>query len=487
MALSVIMLLAVVPMVIGEVDINARYGRGQEMNASQAQFIDKVNRYVARFLESGTPFQIEDMVIDTRHKVAALMGLKMINGGVPGGEKNPDLMKYRVMKEGGGYTALHFALYGDGDPVKKMRELLELGADMNTVDDLGRTPLHYAVKQNNLDVARLLLEQGAWMNVRDKYGATPLNDAARSNQEMADLLISYGASKAVLLPPPFSQEWDEYYSNVNARDRYGAISLHDAAGVGDVVKVHRLLKQGADPKAYDYHGTTPLHNGMVSGVRDVVMLLLSHGADVNARDMNGNASLHEAVIPGSLDAARMLLERGADVNIRNDSGDTPLHTAAFTGDRMFVRLLSDYGADMNAQNLEFVTPLERVLEDDNSDLVELLLELGADIDAPVVFSSWSMLHKAVSDGDLKLVHALLDHGADVDVRGHIGQTPLLFAVSRDSPEMVRLLLERGADVNARKNDSQTVLEFAMEKGNEEVIGLLQKNTGKPSVSVNTGE
>ena len=61
---------------------------------------------------------------------------------------------------------------------------------------------------------------------------------------------------------------------------------------------------------------------------------------------------------------------------------------------------------MNAQNLEFVTPLERVLEDDNSDLVELLLELGADIDAPVVFSSWSMLHKAVSDGDLKLVHAL---------------------------------------------------------------------------------
>ena len=50
--------------------------------------------------------------------------------------------------------------------------LIELGADIEARTELGATPLHLAVSENSLDVARLLIDSGAntegidlnWMN-----------------------------------------------------------------------------------------------------------------------------------------------------------------------------------------------------------------------------------------------------------------------------------------------------------------------------------
>jgi ankyrin repeat protein len=58
--------------------------------------------------------------------------------------------------------------------LKVARELLNRGADVNTADKYGCTPLFMAVLNGDLEMLRELLNHGADMNIAEKEGFTPL-------------------------------------------------------------------------------------------------------------------------------------------------------------------------------------------------------------------------------------------------------------------------------------------------------------------------
>jgi hypothetical protein len=122
----------------------------------------------------------------------------------------------------------------------KVIELLREGANVNTRDEHGFTPLHYAAFSRDADVARLLLEHGADANAKGEGGVTPLHHAAIiGNADVARLLLDHGA-------------------DVNARDKRGSTPLHHAAVVGSADFARLLLERGADPSIRDKDGRTPL-------------------------------------------------------------------------------------------------------------------------------------------------------------------------------------------------------------------------------------
>lgn len=53
--------------------------------------------------------------------------------------------------------------------------LIDLGADLNVTDNDLRTPLHYAAETQQLDVVRLLVERGADTGAKDILGEVPLH------------------------------------------------------------------------------------------------------------------------------------------------------------------------------------------------------------------------------------------------------------------------------------------------------------------------
>ena len=75
--------------------------------------------------------------------------------------------------------------------------LIKSGANPNTQDNNGWTPLHEVAQRNHVDLLSLLLDAGANPNVPggdDKY--TPLHDAVEAGHvEIVKLLIERGADK----------------------------------------------------------------------------------------------------------------------------------------------------------------------------------------------------------------------------------------------------------------------------------------------------
>ena len=134
------------------------------------------------------------------------------------------------------------------------------------------------------------------------------------------------------------------------------ISLHEAAGAGNIEAVQRLIDEGVNVNSKTPEvGETPLFwaaigcNLMETETplqktepqeiepcqggneihADIVDLLVANGADVDAKtDLGGGYTpLHAAVLNDSLPVAEALIKAGADVNFETSKGATPLKVA----------------------------------------------------------------------------------------------------------------------------------------------------------------
>lgn len=88
--------------------------------------------------------------------------------------------------------------------------LLEMGFDVNLVNDHGITPLHIVVELGDLEFAALLLGRGADVNKVDGYGRTPLVIACKQNNnaEMVQMLMGK-SSDATMGKVFFEHEYGE--------------------------------------------------------------------------------------------------------------------------------------------------------------------------------------------------------------------------------------------------------------------------------------
>jgi len=72
--------------------------------------------------------------------------------------------------------------------------LIERGADPNTRGDGGITPLHRALRNGRVEMARVLIEHGANAEVKDDEGKTPLDVASEEQRdEIMKLLLELRA------------------------------------------------------------------------------------------------------------------------------------------------------------------------------------------------------------------------------------------------------------------------------------------------------
>ncbi len=106
------------------------------------------------------------------------------------------------------------------------------------------------------------------------------------------------------------------------------ISIHLAAGAGNIEAIKQHLAAGTDLNAKDeVAGWTPLNYAVMSGEKEAVEVLIDNGADVNVKDKYGSTPLHDASLGKHNEVVELLISKGADVNAKRGDGDTPLDKA----------------------------------------------------------------------------------------------------------------------------------------------------------------
>lgn len=81
-----------------------------------------------------------------------------------------------------------------------VRQLISSGQLVSAFDDLGKTPLHYAVEGEHFEIVAFLIRSGAQVDARDQrtIGNTPLGEVAGNcSLRMAQLLVEAGADPTI--------------------------------------------------------------------------------------------------------------------------------------------------------------------------------------------------------------------------------------------------------------------------------------------------
>jgi len=82
--------------------------------------------------------------------------------------------------------------------VESVKSLITKGADIESTNKKGKTPLIIAAQFNALDAAKVLVEAGANLNVQHNNGGTPLFFAAKNDSvKVAQLLLANGANSTI--------------------------------------------------------------------------------------------------------------------------------------------------------------------------------------------------------------------------------------------------------------------------------------------------
>ena len=126
------------------------------------------------------------------------------------------------------------------DDVNKVKELLDIGADIDMKDTDDTTVLIGASKYGNTETVKVLLDEGAKIDAIDDGGMTSLS-----------------------------------WASIN--------------GYSETVGL--LLYHGADIETKNKHGLTPLIHSSSQGHEGTVKMLLEYGANINVYDNNGRSCL----------------------------------------------------------------------------------------------------------------------------------------------------------------------------------------------------
>jgi ankyrin repeat protein len=166
----------------------------------------------------------------------------------------------------------------------------ELGADVNQVDHIGCTPLHWAVGKGDLAMLRCLVKElGADVGQASAWSTslTPLHFAAQEgNIAVLRCLVN------------------ELGADVNKGEQNGATPLYIAAQVGKMAVVQCLVKDlNADVNQAKLDGGTPLMVAAAKNHGDLVRWLVKAGADTQAFPAIDGSEFTAAYFSKSFDAS----------------------------------------------------------------------------------------------------------------------------------------------------------------------------------------
>lgn len=275
--------------------------------------------------------------------------------------------------------------------------LLGHGADVNAVNNRGKSALHLSIRKGQLLLTQLLLERGADVTLKDEHRDAPLTLASGSgDEEVSRMLLKHDLQRQV---------------------QCGILddSLRIAALNGHVSLLEILLPNSSEQPPPDLAGRSLLHISAYGGSLKCLQYLENHGFDLGMLDKQKRTCLHIAAASlnrGSRAVLEYLLEQGLDSSQSDVDGWTPLLWAAKAGKAANIKMLLHADGDTFYQGDREWIPFATATYHENPRAAAILRPSSRPL--PEMFqtqhSSISLRHpRVICDGCELVSRRSLDH------------------------------------------------------------------------------
>ncbi len=193
--------------------------------------------------------------------------------------------------------------------ISELNELVNQGLDLSKITMNSIPGVCWAVKFNKIEVLKYFLHMCDCKNlIEPKTRKNALHFALEdNNQDMAKLLLENGFDP-------------------NQQDLFDNTPLHYSVSDPYSIIPALLIEKGADISAPNMKGQTPLHLAIKKNNIVCTDFILKHGAKLLSRDRLGNTALHYAAVYANkrnmLDVLYKYMSP-TDLNAKNEAGQTP--------------------------------------------------------------------------------------------------------------------------------------------------------------------
>ncbi|NXA31967.1 AKD1B protein, partial [Eudromia elegans] len=341
--------------------------------------------------------------------------------------------------------------------LENMEKIFKKNININAVDTLKRTALHFAVARSHVSAVDFLLHHKARVDIADQHGLAVIHLAAWSgNLDIMRKLVKAGADQ-------------------KAKNEEGRNVLHFAAQNNSVKIVDYFIQDLhlKDLNKPDEKGRKPFLLASEKGHADMVNCLISLKLFTSEKDKEGNTALHLAAKNGHSQVVEILLKQWEDINDLNQNGETPFYLSVEGGHEKCAELLLEAGSDINLLTQNNTSALQIAVQNGRLSLVSFLLDKNVDL-VPKPEQKNTPLHLAVINKHLPVVKSLLDASHDINSLNHRQETPLHLAADLGNVELVELLLKAGCDLQALDKHGKTALAVASRSNYALIVDMIIK-------------
>uniref|UniRef100_A0A8C8YX11 Ankyrin repeat and death domain containing 1B n=1 Tax=Prolemur simus TaxID=1328070 RepID=A0A8C8YX11_PROSS len=314
-----------------------------------------------------------------------------------------------------------------------------------------------AAKSNNLDLMEKLFEKKVNINAVNNMNCTALHFAVGGNYLSAvDFLLNHKA-------------------RVDVADKHGLTVIHLTAWSGNLEIMLMLVRAGADQRARNQDGMNAPHFAAQSNNVHVMEYLIQdlHLKDLNQPDEKGRKPFLLAAERGHVAMIEKLIFLNLRTSEKDKEGNTALHLAAKHGHSPAVKVLLTQWQEINEMNELNISGLQIATQNGHASLVNFLLSENVDLHQRVEPKE-SLLHVAVTNNHITVVNSLLRAQHDIDILNQRQQTPLPIAADLGSVELGETLLKAGCDLKVVDKQGKTALAVASRSNHSLVVVMLIK-------------
>ena len=421
------------------------------------------------------------------------------------------------MSDYNGKTPLHYC--AQSGSYELFQYFVKLGCDTHLKTNEGENCLHFAAKSGNLTFCKKLFEDYNFsICAEDKLGKNPLHYCIKHDNLFhffikmeSDIYLKTKNDESLLHLAAWNGRLHlckkilgSYKFSVDIIDNSGKSPLHNSVENGHFELFQYFLEMGSNVYLKTKENQNCLHFAALGGHTELCETLIeNYGFDVNITDNSGKSALHYCAESGSGELFNYLVKMESEVFLKATDGQNCLHFAALKGQLdLCMSLLESYAFQVHVVDNQDFTPLHCCAKSGNFKLFMYLLDKGSGIYSKTK-TKVNVLHIAAEHGHIQICEYVLDHfKKGFKNYNRIKQYPLnetfytsqifykyrnIFlhaldahgssylhcAVAGNHPDICRLLLEHDIDVTLLNEKEESARDLAKSKGYKNVLNVLK--------------